>query len=133
VEGTTTLPGSWENHTFDVSSLAGIPVHRFVVLYRPGIPEQATLYLDDWTMDVTVGVSEIQASLLTAVPNPVQNDAVRISGCTAGPVWVMGPDGRVVWSGRCMTGMVDVPVQGWSAGLYVVRTEQGARTRFVVE
>jgi hypothetical protein len=29
--------------------------------------------------------------------------------------------------------MVDVPVQGWSAGLYVVRTEQGARTRFVVE
>ena len=133
VEGTTTLPGSWENHTFNVSSLAGIPVHRFVVLYRPGIPEPATLYVDDWTMDVTVGVSEIQASLLTAVPNPVQDGAVRISGCTAGPVWVMGPDGRVVWSGRCTTGMVDVPVQGWSAGLYVVRTEQGARTRFVVE
>lgn len=132
VEGSTTLPGSWENHTFDVSSLAGIPVHRFVVLHRPGIPEPATLYLDDWTIDVSVGVEELQHAGLTAYPNPVESGTIRVSGCGTGGVDVFGPDGKKVWSGTARGAELEIAVDGWAAGVYQLRSASGRLVRFVV-
>jgi len=133
VEGATTLAGSWENHSFDVSSLAGIPVHRFVVLHRPGIPEPATLYLDDWTIDVSVGVEEPVTSALVAFPNPVSEGAVRLVGCGQGEVRVHAADGKLMWSGTSNTTDLDLNVAGWAAGLYHISTASGRSAQIVVQ
>jgi len=133
VEGTTTLAGSWENHTFDVSSLAGVPVHRFVVLHRPGIPAPATLYLDDWTIDVSVGVEEPRTQALAAFPNPASEGTVRLVGCGPGWVRVHAADGKLIWSGTSTTTDLDVNVAGWTAGLYHISTASGRAAQIVVQ
>ena len=132
VEGSTTLAGSWENHTFDVSSLAGVPVHRFVFLHRPGVPAPATIYVDDWTIDVSVGIDEVQAAVLTAYPNPVDAGTVRVAGIGVGQVHIYAADGRMVWCGASVAADLELSVMGWEAGVYHVVTASGRSTRFVV-
>jgi hypothetical protein len=109
-----------------------VPVHRFVFLHRPGVPAPATIYVDDWTIDVSVGIDEVQAAALTAYPNPVDAGTVRVAGIGMGQVRVFAADGRMVWSGASVAADLELPVMGWEAGVYHVVTASGRSTRFVV-
>lgn len=135
--GSTMMPGVWENHTFDVSALAGFPnVARFVFLHRPGLPEARSIYLDNWlvTLPGSVGSTEA-ADRVGVMPNPA-NDQVRLWG-TQGATWsVFDAAGREVAQG-VMRGTQEVlDVAQWTPGVYMVRwsdREGAAAERLVIQ
>jgi hypothetical protein len=131
------MPGVWENHTFDVSALAGFPnVARFVFLHRPGLPEARSIYLDNWlvTLPGSVGSTEA-ADRVGVMPNPA-NDQVRLWG-TQGATWsVFDAAGREVAQG-VMRGTQEVlDVAQWTPGVHMVRwsdREGAAAERLVIQ
>ncbi|MEY5044165.1 MAG: hypothetical protein RJA19_1392, partial [Bacteroidota bacterium] len=122
----TGVPGVWEEHVFDLSALAGFPnVARFVFLYRPGIPEARSIYLDGWRVESPDGLADVvESGRFRVFPNPVV-DVLRWEG-ELGSRWsVVDAMGREVVQGvtRAEAGFMDV--SDWAEGVYLMQWTWG--------
>jgi hypothetical protein len=79
------------------------------------------------------GVSALLTEGISAFPNPCSDQLRVVFGHTSGTGYtVYDASGRVVFSGVVAQMQTTIDVQSWSAGMYSISTDQGARAIFTV-